>query len=64
VNSSLAEKGMEGAAREVDILKVFANQAQRRVKHAFALIDINDDELIKGVADFAFENERFVWDNI
>ena len=64
VNSALAEKGMEGAAREVDILKVFANQAQRRVKHAFALIDINDDELIKGVADFAFENERFVWDNI
>lgn len=64
VNSALAERGAEGAQRELDILKVFANQVQRRVRHAFSLIDINDDELIKGVADYAFEQERFVWDNI
>ncbi|MEZ4226443.1 MAG: acyl-CoA dehydrogenase family protein [Polyangiaceae bacterium] len=64
VNSALADRGMEGAAKEVDILKVFANQVQRRVRHNFGLIDINDDELIKGLASHAFENEKFMWDNI
>ncbi len=64
VNSSLAEKGPEGAAREIEILKVFANQAERRVRHAFNLIDINDDELLKGLADHAFAVEKFSWDNI
>jgi alkylation response protein AidB-like acyl-CoA dehydrogenase len=64
VNTALTEKGPEGAAKEVDILKVFADQAERRVKHAFDLIDINDDELIKGLADHAFELEKFAWDNI
>ncbi len=64
VNSSIAEKGAEGAQREVEILKVFGNQVQRRVRHAFNLIDINDDELIKSVADHAFDQERFEWDNI
>lgn len=64
VNSSLSEHGSEGAAKEVDILKIFANQAQRRVRHNFSLIDINDDEMIKGIAVHAFENEKFVWDNI
>jgi acyl-CoA dehydrogenase family protein 9 len=64
VSSSLADKGAEGAAREIDLLKVFANQAERRVRHSFGLIDINDDELIKGLADHAFEQEKFSWDNI
>jgi acyl-CoA dehydrogenase family member 9 len=64
VSSSVAEKGTEGAVRELDILKIFANQVDRRVRHNFGLIDINDDELIKGLADFAFEQEKFSWDNI
>lgn len=64
VNSALAEKGAEGAAREVDILKIFANQTERRVRSNFGLIDINDDELLKGLADHAFEQEKFSWDNI
>jgi alkylation response protein AidB-like acyl-CoA dehydrogenase len=64
VNSSLAEKGTEGAAREIEIVRVFANQVERRVRHNFGLIDINDDELLKSIADHAFEQERFSWDNI
>ncbi len=64
VNSALAEKGAEGAAKELDIVKVFAGQAERRVQHNFDLIDINDDELIKGLADHAFELGKFAWDNI
>ena len=64
VSSSLAEKGTEGAAREIEILKVFANQTERRVRHNFGLIDINDDEMIKSLADHAFSQEKFSWDNI
>jgi alkylation response protein AidB-like acyl-CoA dehydrogenase len=64
VNSSVKEKGAEAAAREIDIMRVFANQAQRRVRHNFHLIDINDDELIKAVADHAFDQGKFSWDNI
>jgi acyl-CoA dehydrogenase family member 9 len=64
VNSSLIDKGAEGAAREVDILKIFASQVERRVRHSFGLIDINDDELLKGLADHAFDQEKFSWDNI
>ncbi|GMV17795.1 MAG: acyl-CoA dehydrogenase family protein [Polyangiaceae bacterium] len=64
VNASLEALGPEKAAKEIDLLKVFAGQVQRRVKHAFGLIDINDDELIKGLADHAFEAEKFSWDNV
>jgi len=64
VSSSLAEKGTDGAAREIEIVKVFANQVERRVRHNFGLIDINDDEMLKSIADHAFEQEKFSWDNV
>jgi acyl-CoA dehydrogenase family member 9 len=64
VNSSLQTQGAEKAAKEIDILNVLANQAERRVQHNFNLIDINDDELIKGIADHTFGLEKFGWDNI
>lgn len=64
VNSAIEERGVDAAAREIDIAKTFANQSERRIKQNFGLIDINDDELIKGIADQAFELERFAWDNV
>lgn len=64
VNSSLKEKGSVGAAKELEILEVFAGQVRRRTKSNFGKIDENDDELIKSLADHAFENESFVWDTI
>ena len=64
VDSSLKANGLEKTQKELDILTVFANQAERRVQHAFNLIDINDDELIKGLSDHACEAEKFSWDNI
>jgi acyl-CoA dehydrogenase family member 9 len=64
VNSSLEEKGNEGASHEVEILEVFAHQAQRRIKANFEAIDDNEDELLKSLADHAFEQEKFSWDTI
>jgi len=37
---------------------------QRRVKSNYSKIDDNDDELIKSLADHAFAEERFSWDNL
>lgn len=64
VDASLKEKGSEGAKMELEILEVFAGQVRRRTKSNFGKIDENDDELIKSLADHAFENERYVWDTI
>ena len=33
------------------------------IKRNFDRIDSNDDELIKSLAEHAFEEERFSWDN-
>lgn len=64
VNASIEEKGEQGAAREIDIVRVFAGQARSRIKSNFRRIDVNDDELLKALADDAFETERFRWDTI
>jgi len=64
VNSSLKEKGSVGAAKELEILEVFAGQVRRRTKSNFGKIDENDDELIKSLADHAFEKESYAWDTI
>lgn len=64
VSTSLTENGEKKAAKEIEILKVFSGQVRRRTKSNFGKIDDNDDELIKSLAEYAYENEKFVWDNL
>ena len=64
VDGSVRRLGEKGAAKELEILRVFAGQVARRVKSAYGKIDDNDDELIKSLADHAFAEERFSWDNL
>jgi len=64
VDSSVKRLGAEKAVREREILEVFAGQVRRRVKSNFGKIDDNDDELIKRLADDAFDKEGFGWDNL
>ena len=64
VDASVRRLGTEGAARELEILEVFAGQVGRRVRSNLGKIDDNDDELIKSLADHAFAEERFGWDNL
>jgi acyl-CoA dehydrogenase family protein 9 len=64
VNSSIEKNGLEGAAKEREILEVFSGQVRRRTKSNFNKIDNNDDELIKSLAEFAYEKEGYIWDNI
>jgi acyl-CoA dehydrogenase family member 9 len=64
VDGSVKRLGEEGAAKELEILRVFAGQVDRRVRSNYGEIDDNDDELIKSLADHAFAEERFSWDNL
>jgi alkylation response protein AidB-like acyl-CoA dehydrogenase len=64
VQSSIDAKGVDDAALEIDILKTFTRAAKVRIKHNFRRIDSNDDEMLKGLANDAFETEGFRWDTI
>jgi alkylation response protein AidB-like acyl-CoA dehydrogenase len=64
VQSSIDANGVEGAALEIDILRTFTRAAKVRIKRNFREIDSNDDEMVKALADDAFEAERFRWDTI
>ncbi|MGB5809963.1 MAG: acyl-CoA dehydrogenase family protein [Polyangiales bacterium] len=64
VQSSIEANGVDAAAREIDILKAFTRAAKVRIKRNFRRIDTNDDELLKALADDAFETESFRWDTI
>lgn len=64
VNSAVERKGVEEAARELEILAVLSGQVSRRIRANFRKIDENDDELLKSLADHAFELEGFGWDLI
>jgi acyl-CoA dehydrogenase family member 9 len=64
VNTSIEDNGIEGAAKEIEILNVFAGQTRRRIKGNFGKIDDNDDDLITSLADHALEIEGFKWDNL
>jgi hypothetical protein len=64
VDASVRAQGQSGAAREIDILNAFAGQVHRRVKHTVSEIDDNQDELIKELANDAFEHEKYSWDTL
>ena len=64
VNSAVEEKGPEGASRELQILDVFAGRARRRMRSNVNRIDDNDDDLVKALADHAFEREGYAWDTL
>ena len=64
VQASIDEKGVDEAAREIDILRMFTREARVRMKQNFRRIDNNDDEPLKALAEDAFGVERFRWDTI
>jgi acyl-CoA dehydrogenase family protein 9 len=64
VQASIDANGVDGAATEIDILRTFTREAKVRIKRNFRRIDNNDDEMLKGLAEQAFEAEGFRWDTI
>lgn len=64
VSQSLEENGVAKSTQEIEILAVFLSDVKRRVASNLDQIDNNCDENIKSLADFAFDQEKFSWDNI
>jgi alkylation response protein AidB-like acyl-CoA dehydrogenase len=62
VNAAVEERGEREASRELDILRIFARRARSRIRGNLRRVDVNDDELVKGLADDAVEREAYAWD--
>ena len=62
VTASAEQKGEEGAAREIEIARVFARAARSRIRGNLRRVDSNDDDLVTSLADDALEREGFGWD--
>jgi alkylation response protein AidB-like acyl-CoA dehydrogenase len=64
VSSSLQAKGEEKSAQEIQILDVLSDQVRRQTRQNFDLVDRNQDDSLKAVADHACQLERYAWDTI
>jgi hypothetical protein len=64
VNTAVQEKGAQAVHQEIEVLQVFAHQAQRRIKSNFEAVDDNEDEAIKNLAAHAYDLEKYPWDTI
>jgi acyl-CoA dehydrogenase family member 9 len=62
VSAAMQKQGPAAVEKETAILRSFAGQARTRIERNFARIDDNEDELIKGLGDFAVEKEGYPWD--
>lgn len=64
VTARILSEGESVVSREIDIAKAFAGQAERRIDQNLLEIDRNEDELVKSLADFAFDREGYAWDTL
>jgi alkylation response protein AidB-like acyl-CoA dehydrogenase len=60
--ASIDELGAEKAAHEIEIAKIFAGQVKGRATRNFRKIDKNDDELVKSLAEHAYDVGGYTWD--
>ncbi|MCP3958766.1 MAG: acyl-CoA dehydrogenase [bacterium] len=64
VTASIEKRGSDKAAREIEIARVFGGQVKGRAARNFRKIDDNDDELVKSLAEHAYEIGGYAWDVI
>jgi hypothetical protein len=62
VTAAIEDKGVDNAGEEIAIAKIIAGQAEARARRCFRRIDDNDDELIKALAELAYERGGYGWD--
>jgi acyl-CoA dehydrogenase family protein 9 len=56
--------GKEKAKWEVDMAKIYCREARRRIRSSFRRMDHNEDEVLKPLADYLVEQEKYMWDVI
>lgn len=59
---AIERQGAEGAWRQIEYTRVFAVEAERRLKHNIAGFEDNNDELRKDVAVRTYEDGRYALD--
>lgn len=64
VANAVEKQGPAAVERELQIAHAFAIRVRRQVHACLQEMDDNADEEIKGLADHAFDLERFQWDTI
>ena len=64
VTSSIQKHGVNGAQREIQICRAFGFRVRRHMQIFLHEMEENADEDVKGLADHAFELERYQWDTI
>src|SRR5262249_51562109 len=57
--ATIATQGEERAEREIRLAKAFCGQAATRIRRNLDCFDRNDDELIKSIADDAYESASY-----
>jgi acyl-CoA dehydrogenase family protein 9 len=62
VTAAIEDKGVDNAGEEIAIAKILAGQVRFRARRCFRRIDDNDDELIKALAELAYERGGYGWD--
>jgi alkylation response protein AidB-like acyl-CoA dehydrogenase len=62
VTAAIESTGADEVAEEIDIARVLARQVRERARRNFRRIDDNDDELVKGLAESAYERGGYGWD--
>jgi alkylation response protein AidB-like acyl-CoA dehydrogenase len=62
VTAAIDDKGVDNAGEEIAIAKILAGQVRFRARRCFRRIDDNDDELVKGLAELAYERGGYGWD--
>ncbi|MCJ7755649.1 MAG: acyl-CoA dehydrogenase family protein, partial [Thermoanaerobaculales bacterium] len=62
VTAANESRGIDEAAEEIHIARVFAGQVRGRARRNFRKIDDNDDELVKGLAEAAYDRGGYGWD--
>ncbi len=62
VTASIEGNGQDEAQEEIEIARVFAGQVLGRAKRTFRKIDVNDDELVKHLAESTYERGGYGWD--
>jgi len=62
VTAAIESKGADEAIEETHIARVLAQQVRGRTRRNFRKIDDNDDELVKGLAEAAYERGGYGWD--
>ncbi|MGQ0504901.1 MAG: acyl-CoA dehydrogenase family protein, partial [Myxococcaceae bacterium] len=63
VNTSL-EKNGKSAAKEQEILTIFASQVRKRVKANIAALEDNTDKVLDSVAEHTLNLEGYGWDTV